>query len=843
MAHLDRFWAFDLGQLAAALGTGPAGLSVAEAASRLRRAGAGSLTEGRRFPLWVRVLAARFANPLVVILLVAALVSMLVREWVDAWIVLGIVVMTAVLSFVQEFKAQRAVAALRQRVTLTSRVLRDGELRTVPNAEVVPGDVIELSAGTMVPADGRILDARSCHINQSALTGEMLPVEKQPGVCPADATLEQRSNSVYLGTSVRSGWARMVAVDTGDDTVYADIARRLRARMPKTEFERGLRRFGTVLLVLMLTVVLVVLAANIVLHRPTVETLLFAAALAVGLSPELLPAILTITLAHGARAMAARGVIVKRLDAIENLGSMDVLCTDKTGTLTRGSVELSRALDLDAEPSPEVLRMGWLNASLQAGIQNPLDDAILARGASEGVVLGGTQRIDEIPYDFANRRLGIVVQEQGLRRLVTKGAVDNVLAVCARAGAEGREVALDATLRARVREQFEAWSNQGYRVLAVAWRSVPAQPRYAREDERDMVLAGFLLFFDPPEPGVAHTLDALRRLGVAVKIITGDNRFVAGHVADAIGMQVEHTLTGAEMQALDGAALRQVVSRTTLFTEIDPGQKERIIVALQRAGHVVGYLGDGINDAPALHAADVGVSVDQAVDVAKDAADFVLLRHSLDVLQQGIEEGRRTFANTLKYIFITISANFGNMISMALASVLLPFLPLLAQQILLNNFLSDIPAMGIAGDNVDAEWQRTPHRWDMRLILRAMLVFGLTSTLFDLLTFWTLLSISGGTPQLFRTGWFVESLLTEVCIVLVIRTARPLHRSRPGRFLAWSVPFVALAALGLPYTTLGTWLGFVPLPPGVVALILVICLGYVAASEATKGLFYRRLRA
>jgi Mg2+-importing ATPase len=646
-----------------------------------------------------------------------------------------------------------------------------------------------------------------------------------------------------MGTSVRSGTARVLIVETAKSTVYGRIAERLKLRPPETEFERGLARFGGLLIRLMLTVVLAVLAINILLHRPTVDTLLFAAALAVGLSPELLPAILTITLSHGARAMAREGVIVKRLNAIENLGSMDVLCTDKTGTLTRGVVQLDEAVDPDGRPSPEVLRLAVLNARLQAGIRNALDDAIAARGEREGLATDAAAKLDELPYDFQRRRLTVVTRSAraGCAMLITKGAVDNVFAACAVARIDGRDVPLDDTLRAALSRRFVAWSTQGYRVLAVATRELAAKARYDRQDEAAMTLAGFLLFFDPPEPQAATTLAALAAQGVELKIVTGDNRFVARHVAEAIGMASPATLTGGELQQLNDEALWHRARSTVLFAEIEPNQKERIITALQKTGCVVGYLGDGINDAPALHAADVGISVDTAVDVAKDAADFVLLRHDLDVIRRGIDEGRHTFANTIKYIFITTSANFGNMASMALASVALPFLPLLATQILLNNFLSDIPAMGIAGDNVDREWERTPHRWDLRLIRRSMLTFGLTSTLFDLLTFAVLLAIARGNPDLFRTGWFLESLLTELWILLVIRTYRPFYRSTPSRFLAGSVAVMTLVALALPYAPVAGMFGLVPLPPGIVVLILGITVLYLLVSEATKQLFFRRV--
>lgn len=844
--NVEHYWSRPIEDVLSALASSADGLDSTTAAQRLESHGSNVLDEYSRART-LRLLLSRFSSPLVIILMVAALVSMLVQQWLDAVIVLGIVLLTAVLSFVQEYRASVAVDSLRKRVAIMASVLRDGRLQSIATRLVVPGDVIELSAGSLISADARVLDARDCFVNQALLTGETLPVEKSAGVCAVDATLAQRDNCLFTGTSVRSGWARAVVVDTGRASVYGQIADKLMLRAPETEFERGLRRFGGLLIGLMLTVVVAVLAINILLHRPTIETLLFAAALAVGLSPELLPAILTITLSHGARAMARQGVIVKRLNAIENLGSMDVLCTDKTGTLTHGVVELDAVLDPDGQPAPDIFRLAWLNARLQAGIGNPLDDAVIARGEREGLALDSSPeamlKIAEIPYDFLNRRLSVVVAAANAptATIITKGAVENVFGICTQARIQHRDVAFDEAVRAGLMQSFVDWSGKGYRVLAVAARTAGRQERYTRDDEQAMTLVGFLLFFDPPDPQVAGTLTALRELGVQVKIITGDNRFVARHVADAIGMPVTGTLTGQELQRLKDEALWHLAPSITLFTEIDPNQKERIILSLQRTGHVVGYLGDGINDAPALYAADVGLSVDQAVDVAKEAADFVLLKHDLDVLRQGIEEGRHTFANTLKYIFIATSANFGNMISMALASLFLPFLPLLAKQILLNNFLSDIPAMGISGDNVDRQWQRTPHRWDIRMIGRSMLTFGLTSTVFDLLTFAVLMTLADGTRDIFRTGWFLESLLTQLWILLVIRTYRPFYRSRPGRFLMWSAPTMMLVAVAVTMSPFGSPFGFVPLPSGIFLAILAITALYIVVSEASKRWFYRRL--
>jgi Mg2+-importing ATPase len=690
-----------------------------------------------------------------------------------------------------------------------------------------------------------VLEARDLFVTEAVLTGESLPVEKYPGSVVASAPLASRTNALYYGTSVRSGTATALVVNTGQATVYGGIASKLATQPPETEFERGLGQFGMLLVWFMIAMVLIVLSINLLLGRPVVETLLFALALAVGLSPELLPAILGITLTRGAHVMAKRGVIVKRLNAIENFGGMNVLCTDKTGTLTEGVMELSEALDALGNPSASVMQWAVLNASFQTGLVNPLDAAIIGKAQGLGVGSEPWRKLDEIPYDFLRKRLTIVVEraDEAEALFITKGALRNVLEICTQVRLGGVEQPLDEPARQELERRFAAWSEQGYRVLGLASKRLASRPVYQREDECEMLFEGFLLFFDPPKAGVTETLAALRELGVRVKIITGDNALVARHVAIAVGIAAERVLTGAEIDASHDEALWHLVEQVDLFAEVDPNQKERILRALQKSGNVVGFLGDGINDAPALHAADVGISVDTAVDVAREAADFVLLEHNLEVLRQGIEEGRATFANTMKYIFVTTSANYGNMLSMTIASLFLPFLPLLAKQILLNNFLSDLPAMGIAADHVDREWGKMPHRWDMAAVRRFMVIFGLISMVFDLLTFAVLWWLVQADQELFRTGWFVESLLTELCILFVLRTYRPFYRSRPGRFLLLASIGVIVLTVALPYLSLGALFDFVPIPAGLLATIILITLLYVVVCEVVKQRLYHSVAA
>ncbi|HTO63464.1 MAG TPA: magnesium-translocating P-type ATPase, partial [Bradyrhizobium sp.] len=815
------YWSRPADELLRELGTSQQGLSAAEAEARLARVGPNALKPHQRASALVAFFR-QFSNPLVLILVFAAAISVIAGEWTDAAIVLIIIFASTVLSFAQEYVASNAVQRLRTQVTITATVVRDGRPQSVPAEDVVPGDIVALSAGSLIPADGIVLEARDFFVNQAVLTGETFPVEKKPGTVAAHAGLPDRINTVFMGTSARSGTARALIVQTGSHTAFGLIAERLTLRPPETEFERGIRNYGYLLSRIMTVLVLAVFAINVVFHKPPMDSLLFAIALAVGMAPELLPAIISINLSHGAQKMARRGVIVRRLNAIENLGSMDTLCTDKTGTLTEGVVRLDGALDPQGQPSEELLRLAFLNASFQTGLANPLDEAIVARPHLDTT---GMDKLDEIPYDFVRKRLSVVVDADPgtpIRPLlITKGALNNVLAICTRIRMGTRAVLLEETHRAEIDRRYQEWSAQGYRVLGIAVKDVPRKDGYSIEaDECEMTFAGFLLFFDPPKADARETISALARSGVQVKIITGDNRLVARHVAEAVGLPTGSILTTGEMDEMRDEALWRVAERTSIFAEVDPNQKERIILALRKMGHVVGYMGDGINDASALHDADVGISVEQAVDVAKEAADFVLLRPDLDVLLAGVEEGRRTFANTLKYIFTTTSANFGNMLSMAGASLFLPFLPLLAKQILLNNFLSDIPAMGIAGDNVDPEMVNRPHRWNVSFIRVFTIIFGLVSSIFDYLTFGMLWFAFGvaQTPgsdyhqALFRTGWFIESLLTELVVALIVRTNRPFFRSRPGRLLWVSTLIVSLLTLAIPYLPGVEFLGFTPLP-------------------------------
>lgn len=827
------YWALDSDELSRRLRSRPDGLSSAEAANRLEQFGRNELKEEHRLSR-LGVLWNQIRSPLLLLLVFAAAVSAVTGEWGDAVIVLVIVLATVGVGYAREYSAHAAVAALRARVRTRASVLRDGRTTQVPIEEVVPGDVVLLSAGSLVPADAVVLEATDLHVSEAVLTGESFPVEKAPGASPAATSLARRTNCVFLGTNVRSGTARCLVVATGPATEFGTIARRLSLRPPDTEFDRGLRRFGYLMTSAMLIIVFLVFTAHMVRGRQPVETLLFSIALAVGLSPELLPAILGVNLSRGAEMMARHGVLVRRLNAIENLGSLDILCTDKTGTLTEGVVRVEGAYDPTGATAAGVLELAAVNASLETGLPSPLDDAIVAARVPD---LSRLRKQAEIPFDFVRRRVSVVVEGPEGAQLVMKGTFRNVLEVCDRLP-DGAP--LDPRRRLELARRHDEWSRHGIRVLAVAVRRLATQGAYTRADERELTFAGFVTFLDAPKEGVAEAISALARLGVSVKLITGDSRLVARHVADLVGLPATRMLTGAELDELHDEALWHAAERTDLFAEVDPNQKERIILSLKKTGHVVGFLGDGVNDAPAMHAADTSLSVQHAVDVARAAADFVLLDRHLDVIRRGIEEGRRTFANTLKYVLTTTSANLGNMVSMAAASLFLPFLPLLAGQILLNNFLSDIPAVGIADDAVDPELVDRPRRWDMRFIGRFMVEFGMLSSVFDFLTFGALVQVFHAPPELFRTGWFVESLLTELVVALVVRTRRPLFRSRPGGVLLISTLLLVPVTFAIPFMPRADVLGFVPVPAAVLVTLAVITGLYVVSAEVMKRWFYRR---
>lgn len=832
----SHWWASPVDQVMIELGTTPGGLTAEEAADRLSELGPNQVQPRQETTAWTTLLG-QFRSPLVLILVAAAVISGVVSEWLDAIIIFAIVIGSGMLGFFQEYRASNAVAELQARVELRVRVRRDGKTSQVRAAELVPGDIVILSTGGLVPADGLVLAAADCQVSEAILTGETFPTTKTPGVVAPDTPLFSRANCLWMGTTVRTGTAEMVTVATGIATRYGAIARHLASRPPETAFEKGLRQFGHLLTQFMVILVLVVFSANVFLDKPSVDSLLFAIALAVGIAPELLPVIMAINLAHGARRMAELGVIVRRLSAIENLGSMEILCTDKTGTLTEGAITLDGGYDPDGGPAEAPIVLGVVNASLQAGLVGPLDQALLS---SRNV--DGWEKIAEIPFDFFRKRLSVVARHgDDPPLMICKGALKKVLDICDTVGLEVARP-LGSAERDGLTAWFEDWSREGWRVLGVAAKPTDDHiDRYTSDDEKGMSFVGFLRFSDPPKADAAAVIDDLDLMGVEVKVISGDVAEVTAHLAVEVGLKSTRILTGAQINSMSDEALWHVAARTNLFVEVDPTHKERIVSALRHGGRVVGFMGDGVNDAPALHAADVGISVDSAVDVAREAASFVLLRHDLRAVRDGIVEGRRTFANTMKYIATTESANFGNMLSMAAASFFLPFLPLTATQVLLNNFLSDFPATTIATDRVDPETVARPERWDIGDVRLFMIVFGAVSSFFDFITFGLLLSVFSASEELFRTGWFVESLLTELVIALVVRTRRPFFRSRPSRLLAASSAAVAALTFALPYLPFAHLFGFVTPTPALMFSLTAVTFFYVVATEATKQILARRL--
>lgn len=828
----------------AALDASESGLSGAEAQRRLREHGANEPASAPRFAA-ARQFLVFLLNPLVIILLVASLIAGVLGEALNAAIIALMVMLSVVINFVQSYRSQRAADALRAQVAPGATVLRDGDWREMARRDLVQGDVIRLAAGDLVPADARLLQARDLHVQQAALTGESLPVEKDAADTPSDATaLADAPYMVLMGTSVISGSATAVVTATGRATAFGDIVLRLQTRPPEMEFERGIRRFSYLIMRTVIVLVLFVLAVTLAFHRPALDSLLFAVALAVGLTPEFLPMITTVTLGQGALRMAKQRVIVKRLPAIQNFGSMDVLCSDKTGTLTTGQMALDQCIDPLGAPSARVLLLAQLNSLFDTGIRSPLDSAILQRAERDGADVSDYQKLDELPFDFDRRCASVVVAHGGERLLITKGAPESVVPRCVSyLAGETDTQPLDEATAQRCVAPYQRLSAQGYRTLAVAYRDAPAQETYTIADESSLTLAGYVAFTDPPIAGVAETLEALRRDGIEVKILTGDNDLVARHVCEQVGLDASRVVLGEQLEHMSDAALQHVAENTTVFARVSPAQKNRIMLALKARKHVVGFLGDGVNDAPSLHVADVGISVASAVDVARDAADIILLEPGLRVIQQGVVEGRKAFGNVMKYLLMGTSSNFGNMFSMAGAALFLPFLPMLPTQILLNNFLYDLSQVTIPTDHVDATYIERPHRWNIGMIRDFMLTIGPISSIFDFLTFWAMLNIFHAPAALFHTGWFVESLATQTLVLFIIRTGGNPLRSRPSKPLTITTLLIVLVGMLLPFSPLAPMLGFTPLSPLYFLFLALAIVVYLALVEVVKRWLMRRWSA
>jgi Mg2+-importing ATPase len=806
-----------------------AGLTAEEAQARLDQFGPNEPAATQHHSFLSDLLHA-FASPLVLILLIAAVVSAFVGEKVDAGIIGVIVLLSAVIDLSQTYRSQRAIEQLRKQVAPTATVLRGGEWKEIPRRDVVPGDIIRLSAGDLVPADARLVVARDLYVQQAALTGESLPTDKEATGEPASTKADAR-NMVFLGTSVVSGTATAEVVQTGARTAFGDIAARLVARPEETAFDKGLRNFSQLLARTVLFLVLFLLIVSIVRHRDVLQSLLFAVALAVGMTPEFLPMITSVTLSKGAVAMAHKKVIVKHLSAIQNLGSLDVLCSDKTGTLTAGTMSLDRSLDPFGNPSPHALELAYFNSKFETGIRSPFDDVILHQPPPK---TNDYTKCDEIPFDFERRRLSVVVEQKSQRILITKGAPEGIIPLLSSYELEGKVEPVGEDAAKRIRQMSDELNDQGFRSLAVAYVEVPARADYSVQDERNLILAGFLSFSDEPLADAAQVLASLKQDGVEVKVISGDNDRVTAHVCAQVGIEPGKIITGEDLERMTDPALAHVAEEARMFARISPAEKNRILLALKHNGHAVGFMGDGINDAPSLHAADVGISVSSAVDVAREAADVILVKPGLRVLHDGIIEGRKAFGNVMKYLLMGTSSNFGNVISMAAASLFLPFLPMLPTQILLNNLLYDMAQLTIPTDNVDETYLQKPQRWNISLIRNFMVFIGPISSIFDFLTFYVLLHFLHASEAQFHTGWFVESLATQTLVLFVIRTSKNPFRSRPsGPLLTTCLTSVAIG-LYLPFSPLAGVLGFTPLPAKYFAFVAIATAVYLLLVEIAK---------
>ena len=836
--HPQAFWSIPAAELLDRLKTTPQGLTRGEAQERLTRYGYNLLKPKKRFDA-LSLFLAQFKSPIILILIFAAALSFFLGDHTDAVIILAIVFVSGLLGFWQERGAANAVTKLLSIVEIKAIVIRDGNSIEISIEEIVPGDLVILNAGDVIPGDCLILESKDLFVDEATLTGETYPVEKTAETLPPEKPLSKRTNTLFMGTHVISGNAIAVVVYTGKKTEFGKVSERLKLRPPETEFERGVRRFGYFLMEVTLVLVIAIFAINVYLARPVLDSFLFALALAVGLTPQLLPAIISINLAHGAKRMALSKVIVKRLSSIENFGSMNVLCSDKTGTLTEGVVRLHSAIDTDGNESEKVLLYAYLNASYETGFTNPIDEAIRNQCQLD---ISTYQKLDEVPYDFIRKRLSILVLKDDRKLIVMKGALQNVLSVCSSAETSSGTIVDLTALEERIQRLFEDFGTKGFRMLGIAYRDISPDSHITKDSETNMTFLGFLIFYDPPKPRIFETISHLKQLGISLKIISGDNQIIASYVGQQAGLANSQILTGNELRQMSNESLLKQVNDVNVFAEVEPNQKERIILSLKKTGNVVGYMGDGINDASALHAADVGISIDSAVDVAKEAADIVLLEKDLGVLEQGVREGRTTFANTLKYVFMATSANFGNMFSMAGASLFLPFLPLLPKQILLTNLLTDFPEMAIATDSVDTEMTDQPRRWDIKFIRNFMLTFGAVSSVFDYLTFGVLLLILNATTDQFRTGWFMESVISASAIVLVIRTRKPFFKSKPGKYLAIATLMIIGATLILPFTPLAEIFSFKPLPISFLFVLGGILVLYIIAAEMAKRVFYKKVK-
>ena len=821
------------------LHTSTEGLSENESRDRIKEYGYNETAKKRKRTVLFLILP-KFINPLVIVLLIVAGFSFFFGEKISAFLVGLMAVSSILFSFIQEYRAGKEAEKLSEMVHSTATVIRKGRRQEIKIREIVPGDIVDLYAGDMIPADLRIISAKDLFINQASLTGESLPVEKfAASFEPKNSSISELTNIAFMGSSVVSGTALAVVVKTGISTQFGEISRRLTTMRINTSFDKGINEFTWTMIRAMFFMVLFIFAVNLLRRGSLIEPLLFSLGVAVGLIPQMLPMIVTINLSKGAIAMSKKKVIVKRLNSIQNFGAMDVLCTDKTGTLTMDRIVLERHCDVVRKENEDVLRFAYLNSSYQTGLKNLLDKAILKH---EKLAIADFKKVDEMPFDFERKIMSVVVEINGNHRLIAKGAPEEIFRRCGRYELEDEILDIEDLILSDLKEECDNLSADGFRVLAVAYKDIENKRAvYSKEDENNLILKGYAAFLDPPKPSARRAILALKKLGVEVKVLTGDNELVARKICADVGLDVKGLVIGDKVNKLSDNELNDLVRTTTVFARMSPLQKERVINALQQNKHIVGYLGDGINDAPALKASDVGISVNNAVDIAKESADIILLKKSLTVLEDGVMEGRKTFGNIVKYIKMGSSSNFGNMFSMAGASLFLPFLPMLPIQILLNNFLYDLSQVAIPTDNVDNEYLLKPRPWNVKSIKKFMVILGPVSSIFDFITFAVMLFIFHAQAELFRTGWFLESLCTQTLVIHIIRTGKiPFLESRPSRFMVFTSLFIIIAGLIIPFSPLVRPLGFVKPPPAYFAALFILICAYLLLVQIVKQWFVRK---
>ncbi|MBS1774225.1 MAG: magnesium-translocating P-type ATPase [Bacteroidetes bacterium] len=782
----------------------------------------------------IKLFINQLKSPLVILLIVAVILSALLGQASDAIIISFIILSTSILSFLQERNACKVVEKLQSLIAHKCTVIRNGAEKEILSSQIVAGDILALKAGDIVPADCLLIEARDLQANEASLTGESFPILKSTGTLPAETPLAKRKNCLWEGSNIVSGTGKAIVIQTGSDTVFGAISRSAET-VTETAFEKGIKQFGYFLMKVTIVLSVFILGVNLLFHRPVIDSLLFALALAVGMAPELLPAINTIAMSAGAKRMLAKKVIVKKLPSIQNFGEVNLLCTDKTGTITEGVITVEGIYDYTGNKSDFAEQMAYYNASMESGYANPIDDALKQLKSSD---IPPCQKIDEIPYDFTRKRLSIAIHLNNRNTLISKGAVKNILDICTnvRTGQETTEPI--ANYIDAIQKQYTVYGINGLRVIGLCYKDINTD-RVTVNDEKEMTFAGFITLQDPVKPGITDTINELAKLQVGLKIITGDNKNVATNIAKSIGIKEPVIISSDELESMEDDVLAQKAASTHIFAEVEPHQKEKIITLLRKT-YTVAYIGDGINDVGAINAADTGISVNNAVDIAKEAADFVLIEKDLMVLCDGIKEGRKTFANTLKYIFINTGATFGNMFSVSVASLILPFLPMLPKQILLTNFLTDFPYLAVASDNVDDEQIARPGKWDMGLIRKYMVYFGIHSSLFDIITFLTLLYFIKAKEGVFQTGWFIESILTELFILFIIRTRKSFIKSAPGKYLFILSILALILTITLPYSPLSSKLGLVPLSLPVIASMIGIVVIYILTADVLKIWFFKK---